>query len=148
MGIFDALNPVKTIGSIIKVIGNVVDEVHTSDEEKLEAHKNLAILEIEFNRAVMNYEVEMAKQQAKVVLAEAGGKSWMQRNWRPVLMFVFMGILVNNFILAPYAQAVFGQSLPLLEIPGPMWGLLTVGVGGYVGARTYEKKMLSKMEQQ
>lgn len=143
MGIFDAINPIKAIGGIIGSIRGIIDDVHTSEEEKLDARAKLATLEIEFNRAVMQYEVSIAEQQAKVVMAEAQGKSWWQRNWRPTLMFVFMAILVNNFILAPYAQAVFGQSLPLLEIPGPMWGLLTVGVGGYIGARTYEKKVLN-----
>ena len=53
-------------------------------------------------------------------------------------MLAFVAIIVNNYILVPYAVA-FGASVPMLEIPPGMWGLLTVGIGGYIGGRTYEK---------
>ncbi len=73
-----------------------------------------------------------------VLVAEAKGESWMQRNWRPLTMLSFTAIIVNNYLLAPYVQA-FGGVAVVLDIPGGMWNLLTMGLGGYVIGRTLEK---------
>lgn len=92
----------------------------------------------ELGQELLKSQDELAKLASGNVMAEIQGHSWMQRNWRPSLMFVFMLILVNNFVLVPYAVA-FGLTVPMLEFPQAFWGLLTVGVGGYIGGRTVEK---------
>lgn len=92
----------------------------------------------ELGQELLKSQDELAKLGASNVKAEINGHSWMQRNWRPSLMFVFMLILVNNFVFVPYAVS-FGLSVPMLEFPQAFWGLLTVGVGGYIGGRTIEK---------
>ena len=72
-----------------------------------------------------------------VVLAEAQG-SFLQRNWRPIVMLLIAAILGNNFLIAPYVQAFGGVSV-VLEIPEGLWTLFTIGMGGYVVGRTFEK---------
>ncbi len=80
--------------------------------------------------------------QSKIILAEAQGESWLQRNWRPVLMLVIVAIIANNYLLAPYVNALFGAgSVPTLELPERLWDLMTLGVGGYVAGRSAEKLM-------
>ena len=74
----------------------------------------------------------------RVILAEAGGESWAQRNWRPILMLVIVAIVANNYLLAPYLGAVFGTGLSL-ELPERLWDLMTLGVGGYIAGRSVEK---------
>jgi len=78
-------------------------------------------------------ELEGLKAATSVVLAEANGDSWLQRNWRPMLMVLFGVIIAINFIVAP----IFNT--PAAEIPPDMWDLLKLGVGGYVVGRTVEK---------
>ena len=73
-----------------------------------------------------------------VLVAEAKGESWMQRNWRPATMLTFTAIIANNYLIAPYVQA-FGGVAVVLDIPDGMWNLLTMGLGGYVIGRTLEK---------
>lgn len=82
----------------------------------------------------------LANAQRDIIVAEAQGQSWLQRNWRPLLMVVFMLILVNNFILVPYVQA-FGATVPSLPFPNGAWALLNVSVGGYIAGRSGEKIM-------
>lgn len=98
---------------------------------------------------MMNIMVEAnAKEieaKSKVVIAEATGESKVQRNWRPHLMYLFMWILAFNYIIAPTIM-MFGVEIPTLEIPSHMWGLLTVGVGGYIGSRGYEKTTRMKTD--
>ncbi|MDP2432909.1 MAG: 3TM-type holin [Pseudomonadota bacterium] len=80
--------------------------------------------------------------QSKIILAEAQGESWLQRNWRPVLMLVIVAIIANNYLIAPYVNAIFGAgSVPTLELPERLWDLMTLGVGGYVAGRSAEKLM-------
>lgn len=78
------------------------------------------------------------ESKSKVIVAEAQGESSAQRNWRPHLMYVFMFILIFNYIITPLTN-MFGVVVPALPLPPEMWTLLTVGVGGYIGSRGFEK---------
>jgi hypothetical protein len=136
MGLLDSLNPVK---AIIDSVKGVIDELSTTDEEKGEIKLKLDRVGLELETAVMGFKAQIAEHQAKVIITEAKG-GWLQRNWRPCLMFVFMAILVNNYVLLPYIPGVN----PLV-FETAFWGLLTVGVGGYIGSRGYEKKQVTDL---
>jgi len=82
----------------------------------------------------------LVKTQGGIIVAEAKGDSWLQRNWRPVIMMIFGTIVANNYIVAPYIELLFGAKYKLvLEIPADMWGLLKLGLSGYVVGRSLEK---------
>jgi hypothetical protein len=72
------------------------------------------------------------------VVAEPEGQGWMQRNWRPSLMFVFMAILVYQYLVGPILTA-FGLGVPPVYLPPEFWTLMTIGVSGYIGLRSVEK---------
>lgn len=86
------------------------------------------------------YKAQQAEAETKrdVVVAEAKGESWLQRNWRPISMLTFLAVVINNYILAPWLGA-FGLVIPVLDIAPQMWTLLTVGIGGYIVGRSGEK---------
>lgn len=77
-----------------------------------------------------------------VVKAEIMGESPVQRNWRPHLMYLIMGLLVWLILVGPIIDQVTGwmlldASLNALErVPDKLWGLLTIGLGGYVLGRS------------
>jgi hypothetical protein len=81
--------------------------------------------------------ITLLKSQTEIILAEAKG-GWLQRNWRPGLMAMFGAIIFNNYIFYPYLSLFF-ENAPMMEIPPDMWGLLKIGVGGYVVGRSVEK---------
>lgn len=81
---------------------------------------------------------KLIEARSQVIVSETQG-GWLQRNWRPVTMMVFVFIIFNNYILAQYLIAL-GVDFPILPIPSGMWNLLTVGIGGYVLGRSWEKK--------
>jgi hypothetical protein len=83
-------------------------------------------------------ETEKLNNQASVVKAEVGGQSAAQRNWRPYLMYLFMIIIANNYIVFPFIHMFFPSAV-LLPVPEHMWTLLDICVGGYVGGRSLEK---------
>jgi hypothetical protein len=84
--------------------------------------------------------VALLQAQSNIIMTEAKGDSWLQRNWRPVTMITFVAIIANNYIIAPYAGMLFGEQYQImLEIPPDMWGLLKLGLSGYVVGRSMEK---------
>lgn len=121
------------VSSLVGQIGGVVDELSTSDEERLAAKLRLAEVEAEFHRAILDSEKDIAEAQADVLKTEIASRNWLASNWRPILMLTFTYIILHAFVLAP----VFG--IATVVIPDQMWNLLTIGVGGYIGGRTVEK---------
>ena len=80
----------------------------------------------------------LTELQASVVIAELQSGAWLAQNWRPITMLTFVFIIANNYILYPYLSLFWGEA-PVLEIPPDMWGLLKIGLGGYVVGRSGEK---------
>ena len=121
-----------------RFIERIIGPVSSLISEYIEDPDKRAEFESKFRLALLSQETALVEASRDVVVAEAQGESWLQRNWRPITMLSFVAIIVNNYMLAPYFQAVAGWSV-VLEIPEGMWGLLTVGLGGYVVGRTIEK---------
>ena len=73
---------------------------------------------------------------AKIVEAEAKA-GWFASSWRPLLMYVLIFILVWNYVIGPVIK-VFTGAIISFELPGDVWTLLNVGLGGYVVGRSAE----------
>lgn len=128
------------IGSLFQPAVDLVDEVHTSDEEKEQLQNQLFELQSTVMSKVMEYESKTLDAKASIIKAEAQGTSWLQRNWRPILMLSIVAIVVNNYILFPYLS-MFTDKVVMLNLPDKLFTLMTVGVGGYVAGRSGEKIM-------
>jgi hypothetical protein len=78
-----------------------------------------------------------------VLEAEITRGSWLARNWRPVLMLFIMFLLAIYGLLLPLADFALGSRIPFNprwgDIPAPLWDLLAISVGGYIGGRSVEK---------
>ena len=136
MSIIDILaGPVK---GLVGSVGDIIDELHTSGEEKAAAKQKVAELEAATLISLAEVGKTIAEAQRDVLVAEAQGDSWLQRSWRPITMLVFVFIVANNYVLVPYVTA-FGGTIPTLEIPNGLWALLNVGIGGYITSRGIEK---------
>ena len=116
------------IGPLVSSLLGVVDK---AVEDKDLANQIKARL----NEQALNGSLKELESAASIIVAEAQGESWLQRNWRPLLMVLFGAIIANNYMLVP----IFGT--PAAEIPPDMWDLLKLGVGGYVVGRTAEKSL-------
>ena len=119
------------IGPIAKLIAKTVDKA-VPDKDLKEKLKH------EINAQLLTSGTEEMKGASKIILAEAQIGSWLTSSWRPALMWISIIVIFNNFILMPFINIIFGTSL-ILEIPDPMWNLLTIGVGGYIAGRSGEK---------
>ena len=84
------------IGSIGGKVLDIVDDVV---EDKDEANR----LKFEIQRQLIENKSNELESAAKIVLAEAQG-SWLQRNWRPLLMVTFVGLVVVALVWLSCSQ--------------------------------------------
>ena len=113
---------------LVEGIGGVVDNLHTSEEEKLEANQKIKEL-------VSNYEVEMEKTITERWKVDMNSDSWLSKNIRPlVLIFLVVATVLMIFIDAGVlAFEVKDTWVDLLQLV-----LITV-IGAYFGGRSLEK---------
>jgi hypothetical protein len=129
--------PIPGINSLIEGVGNIISKFKHSPAEKATAMLELGKLHHTMVQESLKFEIEQVQAQASIILAEAKA-GWLTRNWRPMLMIVFMVIIVNNFLVWPYSQEL-GIVAKQLDFPVWMQDLLKIGVGGYIGGRSAEK---------
>jgi hypothetical protein len=96
-----------------------IDGVTTSAEERM-------TLKSQFIGGIV-------EAQSKVLIAEAQSKSWLTASWRPLVMLSFASILIYSFFIGPMLE------LKTVPVPGDLWTLMKIGIGGYVGGRSVEK---------
>lgn len=129
------------IGEIAKGLGSLAKDVRAaitgelSQDDKAKVEQKL----LDLQSKAQDVGQKLFEVQGDIVKAEAQGESWLQRNWRPVLMMSIVAIVVNNYILVPYGQMFFPDSVAVLDLPPALWDLMKIGVGGYVVGRTGEK---------
>lgn len=131
------------IGSLIKPVAELIDSLHTSKEEKLQAQAALLTVQSSITEKVLDYESKLNDIRGKIILAEAQGQSSIQRNWRPLLALSFGFIVVWNYVVQPLGTWLSllagGPTFPILDLPGGFWALLTTMIGGYAVGRSVEK---------
>ena len=114
--------------ALVKSVGGVIDNLHTSKEEKLEAEQKIKEL-------VASYEVQMEKEISSRWEADMKSDSWLSKNVRPlVLVFLVVATVLMIFIDAGTINFVVeAKWVDLLQLV-----LITV-IGAYFGGRSLEK---------
>ena len=113
---------------LVKGIGGVVDNLHTSAEEKLEAERKIKEL-------IANYEIEMEKNITARWEADLKSDSWLSKNVRPMTL-IFLIVCTMLLIFIDAGALIFevkSSWVDLLQLV-----LITV-IGAYFGGRSLEK---------
>ena len=113
---------------LVEGVGGVIDNLHTSKAEKLEAKQKMQEL-------VANYETQMEKEISTRWEADMKSDSWLSKNVRPlVLIFLVLSTVLLIFIDAGVINFVVeAKWTDLLQLV-----LITV-IGAYFGGRSLEK---------
>ena len=113
---------------LINSVGDVVDNLHTSKEEKLAAQHKI-------KKLVSNYEVEMERNISDRWKADMNSDSWLSKNVRPmILIFLVVSTVLMIFIDAGTIQFTVEQKwTDLLQL------VLITFIGAYFGGRSFEK---------
>ena len=113
---------------LVKGVGGVIDNLHTSKEEKLAAEQQIKQL-------VSDYETKMEQNITDRWSADMDSDSWLSKNVRPlVLIFLVVCTVLMIFIDAGSIDFVVESKwTDLLQLV-----LITV-IGAYFGGRSFEK---------
>ena len=122
------MNLISLVSNIFAPFAKLVDDVHTSTEEKQILKNQALAMQNAITSQMIEYEKQLLDSQSKIIMSEATGESSLQRNWRPVTMLTFLVLVVLDS---------FGWLANPLS--GEAWLLLQIGLGGYVGSRGLEK---------
>lgn len=118
----------KLLTGLVEPVTRLIDDMHTSEEERLAVKAKLFELQTGLTTRLMDYEARLLKAKTQVITAEAQGQSWLQRSWRPITMLTFLVLVVAD---------TFG--LTAFRLAAEAWTLLQIGLGGYVIGRSAEK---------
>jgi len=121
----------KLLSGILPGLFDVIDQTVTDKDQAAQIKHSL-------KTQILNNQAGTLQAQAKLVLGEIQGESWLQRNWRPILMLVVVSIVANNYLISPYLGMMIGRQI-VLVLPDRLWDLMTLGVSGYVMGRSGEK---------
>ena len=114
---------------LVKGVGGVIDNLHTSKEEKLAAETKIKAL-------IADHEAKMEQNITDRWSADMNSDSWLSKNVRPlVLVFLVVSTVLMIFIDAGTINfTVEAKWTDLLQLV-----LITV-IGAYFGGRTMEKR--------
>jgi hypothetical protein len=124
---------------MIQMLGAVAPlaKVLFSTIEKAVPDKDLQEkLKAQLQTQLLQSNTQELQAAAKIIEAEAKA-GWFASSWRPLLMYVLIFILVWNYVIGPVIK-VFTGAVISFELPGDVWGLLQIGLGGYVVGRSAE----------
>jgi len=118
---------------LIEGVGGVIDKLHTSKEEKLEA-------ELKVKELISDYQSKMEANITDRWKSDMNSDSWLSKNVRPmVLVFLVVSTVLMIFIDAGTINfGVEEKWTDLLQLV-----LITV-IGAYFGGRSIEKVRKNK----
>jgi hypothetical protein len=120
------------LGAFAPLLNTVFKTIEKSIPDKDLQEK----LKADLNMQLLTSGTEELKASARIIEAEAKA-GWFASSWRPLLMYILIGILVLNYIISPIILALFSKKIGI-ELPSDVWTCLNIGLGGYVVGRSGE----------
>ena len=112
---------------LVDSVGNAIDKIHTSAEEK-------ELVKAEVNKVVQEFEEKMQVEVTKRWEADMQG-NWLTKSIRP-LSLAFLLLVLTVFTLIDFGYV----DMDIKDSWIDLWQLLAItAFGAYFGGRSYEK---------
>ena len=121
------------VSSIVTSVGDTIDKLVTSDEEKLQLKNELAKIELEAKQKQSELDLQFEQNLTQRQANDMQSDSWLSKNIRP-LTLIF--ILVMYSLLSISSGIDFKVTQAYIELLGN-WGMLVMSF--YFSGRTLEK---------
>ncbi|MAJ72457.1 hypothetical protein CMK13_05585 [Candidatus Poribacteria bacterium] len=113
---------------LVESVGEVIDELHTSEEEKEQTYNEL-------KKMIEEYDYKMQQEVTKRWESDNLQSSWLPRNIRP-LSLAFLLIVLTVFTLIDFKYV----NLSIKDTWIDLWQILSItAFGAYFGSRGLEK---------
>jgi Holin of 3TMs, for gene-transfer release len=130
-------------GDAVKAIGDTIDNLVTSDDERLERKNELAKAQQQYDLEIAKLDAKAMSDQVDINKIDATSQNWFQNAWRPFIGWVCGFALAYASIGEPLARFValtffdFRDEFPKIDTTITMQILL--GMLGLSGMRSYDK---------
>jgi len=131
MNVFEAV--AGAIGGLFKGAESLIDELHTSPEEKAEMKLKMKKLELEAHNQISLTMQKENEVKRDVMVAELQQGDSFTKRARPMFIYAMTGLIVANYFILPLLK------MPPIELPEQMWNLMTIAFSVYAIGRTFEK---------
>lgn len=129
MSVFAAIG--SFISGLFKPAADLIDNVHTSEEERLTLKNKFAEIQAAVHDKSLTYELKIRELEYTLRNAELKSNHFLAANWRPICALAIVTCMI-------------GLSIAKQPIPSALSSLATVFLPGYATARTVEKVMKIK----
>lgn len=120
--------------ALIPVLSSLIDRLFPDKKESDKAKAEMMTILAESQAKELD-------ARASVIKSEAQGESWLQRNWRPLLM-CWYAILIGSYWFGAAPQYLIDNP----EIVKELFYWQGVGITGYIASRGYEKVTRTKSD--
>lgn len=114
---------------VLPVFDKLIPDVNAREKAKEELTKTL----LENQTAIMS-------AMKDTMAADAASESWLTRSARPIVVMWSLA-MITWVVLSPIFNLQTATLTALSGVPDSLWNLVSVGIGGYMLARTVEKGM-------
>lgn len=120
------------MGALFGILGSIVTGIFGMKQGQTET-VNSAIKVMSDMSAT---DAQTKAAAASVLVAEAQSSSWLAKNWRPIMMMTFCGILISYWCGYVPRELLNPVMPPMIA---EIFDLIKIGMGGYIGGRSLEK---------
>ena len=127
------------MGALITIIPMLLQFLGPALEKVIPDAGKRADVQAEFQKAVLDNQTALNQAMASVMTADAASEGWLSRNARP--MVVVWGLFMVTYVgvVAPMLGLQKEVIAALAATPDNLWNLISIGIGGFMLARTVEK---------
>lgn len=129
-------------GDVVKTVGDSLDKLFTSDEERLEAKHELTKAQRKFDYLSDKLVVQQNIAQMDVNKVEAASSNMFQAGWRPAIGWIGVLALFYQFVAYPallWLQTFMPGIHPPPALEADMMFTIVTGMLGIAGMRSYDK---------
>lgn len=113
---------------LVDSVGNAIDKIHTSKEEK-------ELIKHEINKSIYEFEKTIQEQVSERWKADMQSDNWLAKSIRP-LSLAFLLVFLSVFTLVDFSFV----ELDIKDSWIDLWQMLAItAFGAYFGGRSYEK---------
>ena len=129
-------------GDVVKSVGDSLDKLFTSDEERLEAQHEMSKAQRNFDYLGDKLVLQQNTAQVEVNKVEAASSNMFQAGWRPAIGWIGVLALFYQFVAYPallWLQTFMPSIHPPAPLPADMMFSIVTGMLGIAGMRSYDK---------
>jgi len=146
-----ALNWLKNLftggaAQLLKTVNQVIDNVTTTDEERLQleiAKERLRFEILQVTSLMEQRAAELVQKDLdgvrKQAMTELRSEDPFVRRARPAIIWTGVAVFVINYIVLPFAGFVANKAVTPVQLPDMFWYTWGTITGGYAFLRTLEK---------